>query len=69
MLRDSPVPLTSRAIADRLPQFAFHRVQVMVHQAERKGYAIKRPVQPSRKVGNLQWEFTLAPKRQESVSA
>ena len=69
VLRDAPVPMTSRAIAERLPQFAFHRVQVMVHQAARNGYATKRPVDPSRNAGRVKWEFSLTPERQEAACA
>jgi hypothetical protein len=67
VLRDSHVPMTSRQIAERLPKFAYHRVQVMVHQAWRKGYAIKRPVEKSRAQGGVRWEFSLPSRKRKAA--
>lgn len=56
----SPVPLSAREIADRLPQFAVDRVQVMVHQAAKRGHAIKLPADPARHSRPTLWVFASA---------
>ena len=59
----SLVPLSAKEIADRLPQFAVSRVQVMVHQAVRCGHAAKLPADPTRHRSPTKWVFvSTAPK-------
>lgn len=47
-LREAGRPLTSAEIAERLPQFCYHRVQIAAHQVHRLGRAGKERIAEGR---------------------
>ncbi len=65
----SLVPLSAKEIADRLPQFHVCRVQVMVHQAVRCGYATKLPADPAKHSHQTKWVFVSTAKKSAAKEA